>query len=88
MNQKLNRIAIVWAVPGVIGAAAAIVGSHYLPESIAEQARRQAELVPPVRFTTVSVTVPSGAEAAPANHGRVENRDHEDAQCVRRPDSR
>jgi mono/diheme cytochrome c family protein len=69
MNQKLNRIAIVWAVPVVIGAAAAIVGSCYLPESIAEQARRQAEFVPPVRFTAMSVTVPSGSVTFPPGDG-------------------
>lgn len=69
MNAKLSRIATVWAAPVLLGAIAAVVGSHYLPESIAEQSKRQAELVPPVRFTAVNVTLPSGSAMFPPGEG-------------------
>jgi mono/diheme cytochrome c family protein len=69
MNTKLSRIAAVWAAPVLLGAVAAVVGSHYLPESIAAQAGRQAELVPPVRFTVLNVTLPSGSTAFPPGKG-------------------
>ena len=69
MNAKLNRIATVWVAPVLLGAVAAVVGSHYLPESIAEQAKRQAELVPPVNFTAVNVTLPSGSVMFPPGEG-------------------
>jgi cytochrome c5 len=78
MNAKLIRIATVWAVPVLLGAVAAVVGSHYLPESIAEQSRRQAELVPAVRFTAVSVTLPSGSATFPPGKGS----DIANANCV------
>jgi mono/diheme cytochrome c family protein len=68
MNQKLNRIAIVLAAP-VIGVAAAILGSHFLPESIAQQAQRQGKVVPPVRFTAVNVTLPPGSVTFPPGNG-------------------
>jgi mono/diheme cytochrome c family protein len=78
MNAKLRRIATVWAVPVLLGVVAAVAGSHYLPESIAEQARRQAELVPPVRFTAVNVTLPVSSVKFPPGKGS----DIANANCV------
>jgi mono/diheme cytochrome c family protein len=69
MNPKLNQIVLVWAAPVVLGVAAAIVGIHYLPESIAQQAKRQAELAPPVHFTAVSVNLPPGSSTFPPGEG-------------------
>ena len=69
MNAKLRRIAVIWAVPVVLGAVAAVVGELYLPESATAQAQRQAKIVPPVRFTTVNVTLPSGSVTFPPGQG-------------------
>src|ERR1700674_5665395 len=69
MNQNLTRIVAVWVAPVVLGAIVAVIGSRYLPESIAEQARRQAEIVPPVRFTQVHVELPSGIAIFPPGQG-------------------
>ena len=78
MNANLRRIVAVWAVPVVLGAAAAVAGSHYLPESIDEQARRQAELVPFIRFTPVNVELPvSSAPFPPGNGSQIAN-----TQCL------
>ncbi len=78
MNMKLPRISIVWTIPVIVGIAAALVCSPYLPESIAAQAQRQAKLVPPVRFTAVNVTLPAGRTAFPPGPGaEIAN-----AQCV------
>ncbi|MHB9842090.1 c-type cytochrome [Paraburkholderia terrae] len=69
MNAKLSRVMVVWAAPFVLGGLAAAVGSHYLPESIGEQARRQAELVPPVRFVALNVTLPVSRTIFPPGAG-------------------
>lgn len=69
MNAKLRRIGLIWGAPVVLGAAAAVVGSTYLPESVAAQAQQQAKLVPPVHFTTVDVTLPAGSVTFPPGPG-------------------
>lgn len=69
MNAKLSRIGFVWATPVLLGAVAALLGSRYLPESIASQVARQAEIVPPVRFKTVNVALSPGEAMFPPGHG-------------------
>ncbi|KAE8758520.1 cytochrome c [Paraburkholderia madseniana] len=69
MNLKLLRIAAVWAAPVAVGAIAALTGSHYLPESIAGQAQRQAALVPPVHFAPLDVSLPAGNTLFPPGEG-------------------
>jgi mono/diheme cytochrome c family protein len=69
MNAKLRRIAVIWGVPVVLGAAAGVVGSTFLPESAAAQAERQAKIVPPVHFTSVNVTLPAGTVTFPPGPG-------------------
>jgi mono/diheme cytochrome c family protein len=69
MNAKLRRIAVVWAVPVVLGAVAAVVGGIYLPESAAAQVQRQAKIVPPVRFDAVDFTLPAGSTTFPPGQG-------------------
>jgi hypothetical protein len=62
MNEKLSRIAAVWAAPVAVGVVAAIIGSAFLPESSAEQA-------PLVHFTTVNVSLPPGSGTFPPGPG-------------------
>jgi mono/diheme cytochrome c family protein len=69
MNAKLRRIAVIWAVPVVLGAVAAVVGGIYLPETAAAQAQRQAKIAPPVRFTAVDFTLPAGTVTFPPGQG-------------------
>ena len=68
MNTRLRRTILVWAVPVLVGGAAAIVGSHYLPESIAAQAKRQSKIAP-AHFAAITVSLPSGASDFPAGQG-------------------
>src|ERR1700688_4384577 len=78
MNAKLRRIGIVWGAFVVLGAAAGFVGSIFLLESVAAQAQRQAKIVPPVHFTTVDVTLPSGSVTfSPGQGSEIAN-----ANCV------
>jgi hypothetical protein len=69
MTMKLVRIAAVWAIPVAVGTIVALTGSRYLPESIAEQAKRQADLVPPVHFTALDVSLPAGSAIFPPGGG-------------------
>ena len=68
MNARLRRTVFVWAVPVLAGGVAAIVGSHYLPESIAAQAKRQSNIAP-AHFAAINVSLPAGAAAFPAGQG-------------------
>jgi cytochrome c5 len=77
MNVKLKRIGVVWVAPVVVGAIAAVVGSHYFPESIEAQAARQADIVP-IHFTPVNVNMPVGASAFPPGKGS----DIANANCI------
>jgi mono/diheme cytochrome c family protein len=68
MNARLRRTIFVWAVPVLLGTAAAIGGRHYLSESIAEQAARQSSMAP-AHFAAINVDLPSGAVAFPHGDG-------------------
>jgi mono/diheme cytochrome c family protein len=68
MNSRLHRIAAFWAIPALLGTIAAVVGSQYLPESIAAQAARQSNMVP-VRFEALKVNLPTSAALFPADKG-------------------
>src|ERR1700756_4229133 len=77
MNARLRRMTFVWVVPVLLGAAAAIGGRSYLPESIAGLATRQSNLVP-VHFVRMNADLPAGAVAFPAGQGS----DIADANCL------
>jgi mono/diheme cytochrome c family protein len=77
MNARLRRAILVWAAPVLVGGIAAIVGSHYLPESIAAQAKRQSNIAP-AHFAAINVSLPSGAVAFPHGDGA----DIADANCL------
>jgi len=68
MNARLRGTFLVWAIPVLVGGIAAIVGSHYLPESIAAQARRQSNIAV-ARFAPINVSLPAGAAVFPAGQG-------------------
>ena len=68
MNARLRHITLVWAVPVLLGAAAAIPGSYYLPESTAAQAERQSGIAP-VHFAAINVNFPTSSVAFPAGKG-------------------
>ena len=68
MNSRLHRMVAVWAIPVLLGAGAALVGSRYLPESLAAQAERQSNMVP-VHFEPVKVNLPAGTALFPAGKG-------------------
>ena len=68
MNARLRRTIFVWAVPVLVGGAAAIVGSYYLPESIAAQAKRQANIAL-AHFAAINVSLPTSAAVFPAGQG-------------------
>jgi mono/diheme cytochrome c family protein len=69
MNARRTRISLFWAVPVLLGSVAAVAGAQFLPESVSHQARRQAELVPPVHFTAVNTTLPVGSTSFPPGKG-------------------
>lgn len=69
MNAKLKRMALMLGAPIVLGAVAGLIGQHYLPESIAAQAARQAAIAPPVHLTVLNVTLPPGESAFPPGPG-------------------
>ena len=69
MNGRLSRIAIAWLVPVLVGAVGVVVSRHYLPQSIASQAARQAAIAPPVQFNVVNVSLPSGEYVFPPGKG-------------------
>lgn len=58
----------VWAVPVLLGAAAAIGGRAYLSQSIAQPATRQSNSALP-RFAPVEVDLPSGEVDFPGGQG-------------------
>jgi mono/diheme cytochrome c family protein len=68
MSSRLHHIAAFWAIPVLLGAIAAVVGSQYLPEPIAAQAERQSNLVP-VQFEALKVNLPTSAAEFPAGKG-------------------
>src|ERR1700704_6591713 len=68
MNARLRRAFFVWAVPVLVGGVAAIVGSYYLPESIAAQAKRQADIAL-AHFAAINVSLPTSAAVFPAGQG-------------------
>lgn len=68
MNSRLRHIIAVWAIPVLLGTSAALVGSRYLPESLAAQAARQSDMVP-VRFELLKVSLPTSAALFPAGKG-------------------
>jgi mono/diheme cytochrome c family protein len=68
MKARLRRLTLVWAVPVLLGAAAAIVGSHYLPDSAAAQAAQQSDKAP-AHFAPLDVTIPTSAATFPPGQG-------------------
>jgi hypothetical protein len=62
MKARLRHLTLVWAVPVLLGAATAIVGSHYLPESTPAQAGQQSNKAP-AHFAPLDVTIPRGLRA-------------------------
>ena len=68
MNARLRSTIFVWAVPILAGGVAAIVGSHYLPESIAAQAKRQSNMAL-ANFAAINLSLPTGAAVFPAGQG-------------------
>ncbi len=68
MNARLRRTILVWAVPVLVGIVAAIVGSYYLPESIAAQAKRQSNIAL-AHFAAINVSLPTSAAAFPTGKG-------------------
>src|SRR5260370_8966673 len=77
MNASWRRAIVVWAVPVLVGAVAAIVGSYYLPEPIAAQAKRQSDIAL-AHFAAINVSVPTGAAVFPAGQGS----DIANAKCL------
>src|SRR4030081_3423060 len=77
MYARLRRAIFVWAVPVLVGGGAAIVGSYYLPESIAAQATRQSNIAL-AHFAAINVSLPTGAAVFPAGQGS----DIADANCL------
>jgi len=69
MNAKLKEIVLAWGAPVVLGSLVGLAGAHYLPESPAAQAARQAAIVPPVHFVAVNQTWPSGESTFPPGPG-------------------
>ena len=68
MYARLRRAIFVWAVPVLVGGGAAIVGSYYLPESIAAQATRQSNIAL-AHFAAINVSLPTSAAVFPAGQG-------------------
>ena len=68
MKSKLHHMAAVWAIPVLLGTGAALVGSQYLPESLAAQAEHQSDLVP-VHFEALKVNLPASVALFPAGKG-------------------
>lgn len=77
MNAGLPRMTFVWAVPVMLGAAAAVGGRLCLSESIAQHAARQSNMVP-VHFVGINIDLPTGSVAFPNGHGS----DIADANCL------
>jgi mono/diheme cytochrome c family protein len=69
MNATLNGVVLAWALPVLLGSLAGLVGAHYLPESSAVQAARQAAIAPPVHFAAVNQTLPPGESTFPPGPG-------------------
>jgi mono/diheme cytochrome c family protein len=68
MNSRLQHIAAFWALPVLLGTIAALAGNRYLPESLAAEAERQADLVP-VHFEALMVNLPASTALFPAGKG-------------------
>jgi mono/diheme cytochrome c family protein len=68
MNSRLQHIAAFLALPVLLGTIAALAGSRYLPESLAAQAERQADMVP-VHFDALKVNLPASTALFPAGKG-------------------
>jgi mono/diheme cytochrome c family protein len=68
VNARLRRTIFVWAVPVLVGGVAATVGTYYLPESIAAQAKRQSNIAP-ANFAAFNVSLPTGAAVFPPGQG-------------------
>jgi mono/diheme cytochrome c family protein len=68
MSSRLHQIVAFWAIPVLLGAIAALVGSQYLPEPIAAQAERQSDMVP-VHFVALKVNFPTSSALFPAGKG-------------------
>jgi mono/diheme cytochrome c family protein len=69
MNARLKGVVLAWGAPVLLGSLAALAGAHYLPESPATQAARQAAIVPPVHFAVVNQALPPGESIFPPGHG-------------------
>jgi mono/diheme cytochrome c family protein len=69
MNARRARISLFWIVPVLLGSAAAAAGAEFLSDSAIDLARRQAEWVPPVHFTAVNLTLPTGSTSFPPGKG-------------------
>jgi mono/diheme cytochrome c family protein len=68
MNARLRHTIFVWAIPVLAGGVAAIAGIYYLPDSIAQQAARQSDIVP-AHFPAINVTLPPGSMDFPPGQG-------------------
>jgi mono/diheme cytochrome c family protein len=71
MNPKIKHTLMIWAVPVLVGSALAVVAKHYFYDSIDAQMVRQAKIMPPVHFTTVSVALPNSLAMFPPGDGAV-----------------
>ncbi|XUW93420.1 cytochrome c (plasmid) [Burkholderia sp. M6-3] len=69
MNSRLKGIVLTWFAPVLLGSVAGLIGAHYLPESTAALAARQAAIVPAVHFAVVSQTLPAGESTFPPGPG-------------------
>ena len=90
MNARLSHIAAAWLVPVLLGSVGAVASRHYLPQSIASQAARQAAIAPPVQFKVVNVSLPPGEHVFPPGRGsEIANANcvicHSTAMVLRQP---
>jgi mono/diheme cytochrome c family protein len=68
MNPRLRHMALIWAVPVLLGVAVGLGGSQFLPLSVAEQAAHQSSMAP-ARFAAINVSLPASAVAFPDGRG-------------------
>ena len=68
MHATRHRMLVVWAVPILLGAAAALGGRAYVTQTMAEQAPRQSNTAP-ARFAPLNVDLPSGSVTFPDGDG-------------------
>ncbi|WP_176091399.1 c-type cytochrome [Burkholderia ambifaria] len=69
INIGIRRIGAIWLLPVLAGSVISIVASHYLPISAADQAERQAQIIPAVRFKAISVDLPPSVLPFPPGVG-------------------